>query len=354
MSFKVGDKVKFLDEPGGGKVIAIIDDKMVKIETDEGFEMPVLRNELILDYRNQPKTVDQPASAAAPREEQPAAASSWDDDPVSKISPWGTPREEEGIYLAFEPHDQQWYLTGPISVFLVNHTPYDILYSLFLDQSGKTEGVDYGSVPARSKKLLDTLSREDTESWSNGVIQLLIHEDQPEAIVLPVHTQLNIKTSRFFKEGSYQSNTLVEGKAIISVIALKHALQKANQNPGSGKFDQEAQKTKTTTQKKQSFIDQYRTSYGEAVVDLHIGEILDNIAGLSSSDIYQIQVNHFKKALDSAMASEYRKVTFIHGIGNGVLKNAIIDHFKEIGSERANIVKFGVGSLDVMIEAATE
>ena len=354
MSFKVGDKVKFLDEPGGGKVIAIVDDKMVKIETDEGFEMPVLRNELILDYRNQPKTEERTTPPATSRKEQPAEESSWEDEPISKISPWGTPREEEGIYLAFEPHDQQWYLTGPISVFLVNHTPFDILYSLFLEQSGKSEGVDYGSVPAHAKKLLDTVSREDLESWSHGVIQLLIHEDQPDAIVLPVHTTLNIKTSRFFKEGSYQSNTLVDGKAIVSVVALKHGLQKAELNPVSGKFDQEAQKIKITPTKKQSFIDQYRTRFGEAVVDLHIAEILDNIAGLSSSDIYQIQVNHFKKALDSALASEYRKVTFIHGIGNGVLKNAIIDHFKEIGSERANIVKFGVGSLDVLIEAETE
>ncbi len=39
MRFKVGDKVKFLNENGGGKVVAIVDSKLVKVETDDGFEL---------------------------------------------------------------------------------------------------------------------------------------------------------------------------------------------------------------------------------------------------------------------------------------------------------------------------
>lgn len=352
MKFKVGDQVKFLDEAGGGKITALVDDKMVKIETDEGFEMPVLMSELILDYRqiesHEKPVANHPVQPASQREEKESGDEA---EEITAISTWNKPREEPGIYLVFEPHDQQWFLTGPVSVFLVNHTSFDILYSLFLEVEGSVEGVDYGSIPAHSKKILDTASREELENWSRGVIQLLLHEDKPDIVFLPVHTDINIKVSRFFKEGSYASNTLVNGKAILSVLSLQKTLQK---NGSTGKYDAEPQKVKSVPQKKKALIDEYRTAFGEAIVDLHIGEILDNIAGLDSSDIFRTQVEHFKKTLDSALANDYRKVTFIHGIGNGVLKNAIIDYFKEQGTERADIVKFGVGSLDVLIKDETD
>ena len=55
MRFKVGDKVNFLNESGGGTIIGIIDNKLVKLKTKDGFEMPVLSSELIIDYRSLPK-----------------------------------------------------------------------------------------------------------------------------------------------------------------------------------------------------------------------------------------------------------------------------------------------------------
>lgn len=352
MKFKVGDQVKFLDEAGGGRVTAILDDRMVKIETDEGFEMPVLMSELIPDYR-QTESQEKPVRTNQPQPSPHQEEKEYSDEAkeITAISTWSKPREEEGIYLVFEPHDQQWFLTGPVSIFLVNHTSFDILYSLFLEVEGNVQGMDYGSVPGHSKKILDTISREELENWSHGVIQLLLHEDNPEAVYLPVHSDINIRVSRFFKEGSYQSNTLVNGKAIVSILTLQKTLQKAG---STGKYDAEPQKVKNVPQKKKALIDNYRTAFGEAVVDLHIGEVLDNIAGLSSSDIFRIQVEHFKKTLDSALANDYRKITFIHGIGNGVLKNAIMDYFKEQGNERADIAKFGVGSLDVLIKDETD
>ena len=51
--------------------------------------------------------------------------------------------------------------------------------------------------------------------------------------------------------------------------------------------------------------------------------------------------------LDSAIAAEYNKVTFIHGVGNGVLKNAIIEalkDYKNTENRMASIAKFGVGA----------
>ena len=58
--------------------------------------------------------------------------------------------------------------------------------------------------------------------------------------------------------------------------------------------------------------------------------------------------------LDSAIAAEYTKVTFIHGVGNGVLKNAIIEElkkkYKNTENRMASIAKFGVGAIEVKID----
>ena len=105
-------------------------------------------------------------------------------------------------------------------------------------------------------------------------------------------------------------------------------------------------------QKEKALIDKHKKNEGEAVVDLHIGELLDNIAGLSSHDMFKIQLDYFNKTLNSAIVNDYTKVTYIHGVGNGVLKNAIIkalENFEGVNNRMASMSKFGVGAIDVMI-----
>jgi len=109
--------------------------------------------------------------------------------------------------------------------------------------------------------------------------------------------------------------------------------------------------------KEKTFISKYKTGTAEAIVDLHIAELVDNISGMSSHDMFSLQMEVFKKALDSAMKNDYERVTFIHGVGNGVLKNAIIkalDEYEGLENKMASISKFGVGGLDVLIKTNDE
>ena len=354
MRFKVSDKVRFLNETGGGVVTAIIDNKLVKVKTEDGFEMPVLSKDLIPDFREQEAeqiifSSGTPPEEYLPKEEDPTV----EGNNVSEISPWRRAKEEEGFYLLFEPHEQQWVLTGDLDVVLANHTPFDILYNLFLKRNDNMQGVDYGSVPPNSKIILTTITRDEIAHWVHGIIQILIHKTMPEKVFFPIHSVIDIRENRFFKEDSYQTNTLTNGKAIISVIALRSTFREAVENAVQQKFDTEPEKTKTAVKREIPFIEKFRTDVGEAVVDLHIGEIVDNIAGLESRDMFQLQMNHFKKALESAIAESYRKITFIHGVGNGILKNTIIKELKEyehLEGSMASIIKFGVGALDVSID----
>ncbi len=355
MQYRIGDKVRFLDEPGGGEIVKIIDNKMVKIQTEDGFELPVLISDIIPDYRyksNSNKNSNK-QSENSPDNKKANVEVNIPEESITSISTWKTPKEKPGIYLAFEPQDQQWLLTGKLEIFLINHTHFDILYNLFLERNGQITGIDYGSVPPDSKISLALIEKDDIELWNKGIIQLMFHPEQSNTLFLPVHSDFNIKTSRFFKEGSYIDNTLTNSKALISIISLISSLQKANTGYNAGKSNHSATISKASEKKELPFIEKYKTRQGEAVVDLHIAEIIDNIAGLNSQDMLKIQLNHFKKALESAISNDYHKVTFIHGVGNGTLKNEIVKEIKIyelLESKQAAISKFGVGALDVIIK----
>ncbi len=352
MRFKPGDKVKFIDEVGGGVVTAVMDSKMVKVKTDDGFEMPVLSKDLMLDIRSMPTEEQERFRSSVPA--PPPSAIEEEDSVITEINPWGTVKEEKGVYLAFEPHEQQWLLTGVMDVTLVNNTPYDLLYSIFLKRNGVVEGIDYSSVPSNSKIVIDTIEREEVDNWISGYIQILLHADSPKKVFMPVHSLLDVKPGRFFKEGSYKANTLLHGKAVIVTLCTLVAMEVVTGSEQERKTDSNISKAKSQVPKEQAAISKYSTAPDEAIVDLHIGELVDNILGMSSHEMLTIQINTFKKLLNSAMEEEYKKVTFIHGVGNGVLKNAIIkelDDYEGLENQMASIAKFGVGAIDVVINS---
>ena len=357
MKFKVGDKVNFLNESGGGVITKIIDSKLVKVEIDGGFEMPVLANELILDFRaKEMDDIEKEYSAgySAPAKYiEPEADTDNEPERVSDINPFATVKEDKGIYLAYEPHEQQWVLTGEMDIFLINNTNYDILYSLFLEQEKEIKGIDYGSVPAGSKILIETIDREELDNWIKGYLQILFHADEPEKIYMPLHSRINVKTGRFYKEGSYLGNTLLSGKAVIINISPQSALESATGNLLKEKLGFRTHSTNAEEVKETPIIEKHKTAHREALVDLHIAELVDNILGLSGQDMLEIQMKYFKKTLESAIANDYEKVTFIHGVGNGVLKNSIIseiDNYEGIEGRMAAITKFGVGAIDIHIK----
>jgi len=355
MKFKIGDKVNFLNESGGGTIVKIIDSKIVHVETSDGFELPVLSSELILDQRSlESEATDNLFSFKPPvKQEIIKTEVEEEESNISEINPWGNVREEKGIYLAFEPHEQQWLLTGDLDVYLINNTSHDILYSLFFEVDDTLEGVDFSSVPPDSKILINTIIRDDLENWSKGYIQVLFHNDLPDKIYYPLHSSIDLKVNRFFKEGSYRSNSLLQNKALIINIINEALLETVSGSDSEKKFGSKTKASVAEAVKERPLIDKHRTGMGVAIVDLHIAELVDNISGMSSSDMLLYQKDYFKKTLDSAIAAEYTKVTYIHGVGNGVLKNEImkeLENYDNTKNQMASISKFGVGALDIKIE----
>ncbi|MBR0177352.1 MAG: DUF2027 domain-containing protein [Bacteroidales bacterium] len=355
--FKIGDKVNFLSTVGGGKVTKIIDSRMVMVEVEDGFEIPTLNTDLVLDYRSMPAPSKQQQTVDKVQKEVQAKQlldqQQTEDARKGGLRRFAKEAEKEGVYMAFVPHEQQWLLTGPLDVVLVNHTPYEMLYTFTIKEEDKFTNVDFGQIDKYEKIVIETVSRDDLEYWLNGVVQAVFTTETSDSVLLPLNAPFALRTGRFLKEGSYVPSGVLGEKSVMiclsDLVALRHGDGDFTKIMKEGIGSHAAAKTLV---KQEAPIDKHKTAPGEAVVDLHIGELVDNILGLSSHDMFKIQTDYFKRMLDSAIASDYNKVTFIHGVGNGVLKNAIIEELKnyhDTENRMASIAKFGVGAVDVLI-----
>lgn len=345
-----------MNNVGGGIVTKIIDSRMVMVEVEDGFELPTLISELVLDVRSQPSRQQQAVDAVQQEIKEREAMQREQEEEARHggLRRFAKEAEKEGVYLAFVPHEQQWLLTGALDVMLINHTSYEMLYTFTIKEENQFVNVDYGQMEKYEKVVVETISREDLEYWCNGLVQALFTKESSDVALLPLNAPFSLRTNRFFKEGSYLMSGILGEKAVMvclsELVALKGGdadlMKIAKEGVGS-------QAPKKDLIKQEAPIDRYRTAPGEATVDLHIGELVENIAGLSSHDMFQIQMDCFRKMLESAIAADYTKVTFIHGVGNGVLKNAIIEElkkYKNTENRMASIAKFGVGAIDVVIK----
>jgi hypothetical protein len=355
MDFKPGDKVRFLNTTGGGIVKKNINSFMVSVAIDDGFEIPTLASELVLieqSGKNDRLFIRDSENIPA---FQPAPPEIVEPDRISSIQLRGKEQSfPSGVFLAYAPQDQQWIMTGKIDIYLINNTNFDILYSFFLkDEEGKFTGMDYGSLTLGSKLAIESIVREDIAQWSSGIIQVLFHQDEGEKVLMPVSTTFRIKGATFYKDTSYKECGLLGNqKAIVYTICelnrvpstIEHLL---NEKEGVDSLPEAARQFNPG-----SAIDRYKISPREAEVDLHISALKENYDNLSPREILTIQLGTFEKMLESAMANNYTRVVFIHGIGNGTLKQSLIERIKDYGDlefRNASFAKYGNGAIELVL-----
>ena len=85
---------------------------------------------------------------------------------------------------------------------------------------------------------------------------------------------------------------------------------------------------------------------------MHIWRLTDNYSRMTNGEMLNLQLQFFKRCLGSAIDNNYTKVVFIHGVGNGRLKQEIrqiLDEFAYIEYYNASLEKYGVGATEVLI-----
>ncbi|MFT4698326.1 MAG: hypothetical protein ACI9SJ_001469 [Flavobacteriaceae bacterium] len=88
------------------------------------------------------------------------------------------------------------------------------------------------------------------------------------------------------------------------------------------------------------------------IVDLHIHQLVSNQKGMSNYDMLTIQTDTAKRQLNFAIQKRIQKVVFIHGVGEGVLKEELEYLFRRYENVKyydADYQKYGKGATEVYI-----
>ncbi|MFC4098016.1 Smr/MutS family protein [Euzebyella saccharophila] len=87
-------------------------------------------------------------------------------------------------------------------------------------------------------------------------------------------------------------------------------------------------------------------------VDLHINQLTKNTKGLSNFDMLNIQMDAARRQLEFAIGKRIQKVIFIHGVGEGVLREELYSLFRRYDNLKyydADYSQYGLGATEVYI-----
>lgn len=87
-------------------------------------------------------------------------------------------------------------------------------------------------------------------------------------------------------------------------------------------------------------------------VDLHINQLVKSSKGMSNHEMLNLQLETAKRQLEFAIQKRIQKVVFIHGVGEGILKEELdflFGRYDNLKYYDADYQKYGLGATEVYI-----
>ncbi len=87
-------------------------------------------------------------------------------------------------------------------------------------------------------------------------------------------------------------------------------------------------------------------------VDLHIGKLVNSSRGMSNFEMLNLQLDTAKRQLTFARKKRIQRIVFIHGMGQGVLKEELhylLRREENIDFYDADYQKYGLGATEVYL-----
>lgn len=292
----IGDRVRVLHGKEEGIVRKVSAGGRIEVEIEDGFVIPVLKSEVVLIAEAEKSYFGE---AHNPSQE------------VETPLPISVPKDQ-GLYLAFVPINDQ-----SLSLYLINDSRQS-----YLSHASEVYGTNHRTLyagalgPGEAKKIDDRLLKE-LDEWPAFLLRFIPIQAKLDRAIPAFERQLKMKPTQFFKHLSKSpligknaylfglENTTKE----LDIRGLNAALNQLTPTPPPAKVLAPA------------------TS-----IDLHIEEIHPNPDGLSNSEKLRIQLEVFEKNLNQAIAAGMDQITFIHGIGNGVLRKEIHKRLSQLGN----------------------
>ena len=396
---RLGDKVRFLNEIGGGKIVAFQKNNIVLVEDEDGFEIPISITDIAVvssdDYSTAKtlKSIAQDEKAMSEESDNRSIKAILngnndnesilleedDEDPADKIVSFKAPVEEvKGrnkltAYLAFIPTLKDISTNTLFKSYFINDSNYYLQYIYCIEKENNWLLYSSGLIEPNTKKIISEVHRSQLNDLEKVCIQIIAYKEDKEFILKPcISSQFRIEAIKFCKQSSFQENlffdvpallyTIVKDDKVVrplqmnveeiseSMLTNNDAILKENQNKS---LDSEVQKNDV---KKNTIETIKKDKEGNEflIIDLHANKLLEQTEGLTSLDILNYQLKKFRDTLYYYRKKKNTKIVFIHGKGEGILRNAIINElrfkYKSYQYQDASFQEYGYGATQVTIK----
>ena len=350
MVIKIGDKVRFLNEVGGGRITSVISKDMVNVETDNGFEVPTMISNLIVV--NSPDVYESGRNRHTVSAPKPIVPS--EKKVTKQEEPWFSDKnqvagkEDPQYFFALVPEIPSNPPTGKISMYLANNCNDTLLYRFAQKTKYNYETIAVGTLSPNSKVYLGLIKPEMIADLPVYCFQLINFRKRTKEHGQFIQKEITLSAVKFYKQNTFIATKLF--KELSMLIQL-------NENPLKAELDKLADidfqnvTAQKDPKKKEQIITLPNTDLIE--IDLHIHELLDNFNNLTNTEMVNVQMAKFHEEMGKAIKSEVKKIVFIHGVGNGTLKNELRRElqrkYSKYSFQDASFREYGYGATMVIL-----
>ncbi|MGM0496969.1 MAG: DUF2027 domain-containing protein [Bacteroidota bacterium] len=361
MKVKVGDQVKFLNDTGGGKVTKILSKDMANVLTHDGFEVPVLMEELLISESGEqekkqgeviPETETEEERAQEQNEEYNFFKEAEPDE--KDIPSAGNPDNE--IHFAFVPLNLDQPENSDLDLFLINDSDFEIYYLILVKKETSYSWFASGYLEDNTKILIKTVERENLNEINDLKFQLLFFRKGFFHPVSPMETNLKIKPARFFKRSTFKENDFFDEPAWIMELKSEERFYEQLRNLKDEDILQAVKEKDLANHDFSSLKSKPKSTNSDIEeVDLHIEELVEKPNELSNSEIIEIQLARFQTTLEGALNDKHTKrIVFIHGVGNGrlryELRKSLERNYPKLNYQDASFKEYGYGATLVFLK----
>lgn len=357
MAVKKGDHVRFLNSVGGG-IVSRIDGQIAYVVDSDGFETPILSKECVVVGSGMERAAGTSAAPAPTKAAAPAAPEPEPEEPIEEVE--GNDRLT--MVIGFEPLDIKRLSETTFDAYLINDSNYYVGYMVATRRDGdRWTLMAQGTVEPNTQVFLDEVQRTQLPGLAHIAVQYTAwKENRDFALKTPASVELDLDVTKFFKLHCFRPNAYFEGDVIALDIVTddKPAGQQPEQPAPKPQILRPARGQKRpVTRREQPSAERHpnvREQNGILEVDLHIHELVDTTAGLSNADMLNLQVDEFRRVMDANLKRQGQKIVFIHGKGEGVLRQAITKELNHRYKGRcsvqdASFQQYGFGATQVTI-----
>ncbi len=324
MLFAVGSRVRLRLSKDEGTITALLDNGMVRVRLETvDMEIPVFMDDLER-VEDRPQPGDR--ARIVPGKKPPLLEM----PPPASIESQYAILKRQGLQLAFDPILRNDGTAEAYTIYLINGTIHDLIFSFYLHQDDRTMLRQNGRLNRMSATELGQLRFEQL----NFIPQVAIDcwRILPDGTGGKLSKTIRIKPKAFFKK-------ITTAPLLNRPVHLYRVFEEltAERRPGAPREDLQSYTRQHLTPPKKT-EDQLRQvglhevqELAEFIpeIDLHIEKLTTEYQKMDNLDIIGLQIRHFEAYLDKAVRLGVERVFIIHGVGKGQLRKAIARRLRD-------------------------